>query len=329
MLGELDFLKWLYPNYYRHFSCLMGACCHSCCTDWEIGIDRETRDWYREVAGEIGCRLAENIVDTDEGSSFCLTREERCPFLNAEGLCELIIELGEESLCQICADHPRFRNFFTDRTEVGLGLCCEAAAKLILTAQESFALYCEQDDREEEENSEEEEEILSLRDKLISLMQDRTIPVCGRVARFTEETEVEFFPVELSFWAEFFLGLERLDEEWTICLRQLQERPECAVEDRLPKDASWEIAFEQLMVYLLYRHLPDAVGDGDLSGRIAYVLLIWRLLRAMCCMRLVVRGDLQIEDLLDLARMYSSEIEYSDENMDVILGELHRLNPAL
>ena len=44
----------------------------------------------------------------------------------------MILDYGEGSLCQICTDHPRFRNFWTDRIEVGLGLACEEAARIIL-----------------------------------------------------------------------------------------------------------------------------------------------------------------------------------------------------
>ena len=37
------------------------------------------------------------------------------------------------------------------------------------------------------------------------------------------------------------------------------------------------IAIGNLLVYLLYRHLPGALDDGDVSGRIAFAALIFRL----------------------------------------------------
>ena len=128
------------PDYYPLFRCIAGACRHSCCKDWEIDVDEDTLSAYRTVDGEIGERLRQAIYEDDDGAHFCLTREERCPFLNAEGLCDLILALGEDSLCQICADPPRFRSFWSDRTEIGLGLCCEAAVRLVLTQETPMIL---------------------------------------------------------------------------------------------------------------------------------------------------------------------------------------------
>ena len=51
-----------------------------------------------------------------------------------------ILSCGENVLCNICKDHPRFRNFRSDRTEVGLGLACEEACRLILNYNEPFCL---------------------------------------------------------------------------------------------------------------------------------------------------------------------------------------------
>ena len=33
-------------------------------------------------------------------------------------------------------------------------------------------------------------------------------------------------------------------------------------------------------------------------------------------------GDVSVEALIDLSRLYSAEIEYSDENLDAVLEEL-------
>ena len=47
--------------------------------------------------------LKNNIVLSEDGSySFKLTENERCPFLDENNLCKLIIEKGEDFLCDIC-----------------------------------------------------------------------------------------------------------------------------------------------------------------------------------------------------------------------------------
>ena len=125
-------MKLIFPKYYPEFRCIADKCRHSCCIGWEIDIDPATREKYRYVSGKFGQRL-NGAIQVGEVSSFRLGEGERCPMLNANGLCDLITELGEGMLCQICADHPRFRSYFSDRTELGLGLCCEEAARLVLT----------------------------------------------------------------------------------------------------------------------------------------------------------------------------------------------------
>ena len=124
-------MKIYVPNYYKNFRCIAGACKHSCCIGWEIDIDEDTLEVYKNVGGCFGKRLNESI-SPGEDTHFILAENERCPFLNDENLCDIYIELGEDNLCQICSDHPRFRNFYSDRIEMGLGLCCEAATDLIL-----------------------------------------------------------------------------------------------------------------------------------------------------------------------------------------------------
>lgn len=125
-------MQWFAPAYYPEFTCTAGACRHNCCVGWEIDIDDETLALYKTIDGPLGERLKTGI-SMEDTPHFVLTNDGRCPFLNGENLCDLICGLGEDALCQICADHPRFRNDWPDRTELGLGLCCEAAGQLILT----------------------------------------------------------------------------------------------------------------------------------------------------------------------------------------------------
>lgn len=132
--------KVIYPDYYRKFKCIADRCTDSCCIGWEIDIDSESVESYKKCGGDLGRRLAENIIVSEDGThSFILGENERCPFLNSRNLCDIYAELGEDALCNICAYHPRFRSFFSDRTEIGLGLCCEAAAEIILSRRGIFS----------------------------------------------------------------------------------------------------------------------------------------------------------------------------------------------
>ena len=305
-------MKLIAPDYYASFRCIAGRCRHSCCIGWEIDIDEDSLARYKALPGPLGERLRGHIDTGEDGAHFRLGAAERCPFLNASGLCDLICEAGEEILCQICADHPRFRSFFSDRTEIGLGLCCEEAARLILTREEPMSLLTLEDDGADDELWEEDEAVLSLRDELIALAQDRRLPMLTRVEAIESRCAAD--APDIADWASFLLTLERLDSAWADHLIALQTRPE-ATAMAAPR---WEKPLEQLLCYLLYRHLPGALEDGLLRERALMCTLLWRAARSITA-RI---ANATLADFHEIARMLSSEIEYSDENIAAILDRL-------
>jgi len=311
-------MKTIVPEYYPDFSCIADLCRHSCCKGWEIDIDAESLARYREIPGEMGKELRENIIDDGETAQFRLSEEERCPFLNERGLCRLILNLGEESLCQICTDHPRFRNFFSDRTEIGLGLCCEAACHLILNRKNPVKLITLQEGGASERLTEAETEVLAVREKLFGILQDRTKPLKERIRQVKTLLDV---PEEYDWKREGkkLLELERMDEDWTALLTELRENPH---PKSVPENSEWDTASEQLLHYLLYRHLPKA-EDGYEAGMIARrMLYIWELARVLCAADAEKRHKKpQISDFEEVCRLLSSELEYSEENMDALIWD--------
>lgn len=298
-------MKLMAPNYYPLFSCIADKCTHSCCIGWEIDIDPDTCDFYRSVEGELGRELAENI-EYGEEPHFRLGEGERCPFLDDRGLCRIISALGEGALCEICAEHPRFRNHFTDRTEIGLGLCCEAAAQLILERKEPMRLIVLEDDGEHcSEGS--DDAFFAVRDDIFALLQNRRMSAADRM----DAAAVRFGALlphrAPAAWARIYASLERLDSEWDKCLERLAEA------DVLPSALS-DIELEQLAVYFVYRHLSGSTFDGTFGERLGFCLLSVKIIDALCA--LCGRSG------ADIARMYSSEIEYSDENIQALLEAL-------
>ena len=302
-------MRLIAPDYYLDFHCIADKCRHSCCIGWEIDIDPETREKYRRIPGPFGERLNAAIED-GEVSIFRLGKDERCPMLNQSGLCDLITALGEESLCQICADHPRFRNFFADRTEIGLGLCCEEAARLILTREKPMRLVFLEDDGEGESLPEEEAALLALRTALIAIVQDDALPLDARLGKLLDMVD---FAIPEKDWAAVYRDLERLDPAWDDALSLLASR---GLSDR-PLDPFG--ACTRFCAYLLYRHLPGALEDEDIPGRVALCVLSTRVLAALCA----AREGCSPADCIEFARMYSAEIEYSEDNIAALLDALY------
>ena len=305
-------MKLIVPDYYPQFRCIAGACGHSCCIGWEIDIDEDTLEVYRNAEGPMGDRLRANIDFDCDCPHFITGADGRCPFLNKENLCDLILTYGEECLCGICDMHPRFRNEFSDRTEMGLGLCCEEAARLILTNPNPVKLIAIEDDGEDTEADESDLYLYALRDNALAVAQDRSFSVAERMEHLAMLFDISMPEENPAQWAEFYCKLERLDEAWTDCLRSLQQP--------FPKQEfpQWELAFEQLLVYFLYRHLPAALWDGDVESKVGFAILSVQMLQWLCS----AKDNVTLADLLDFARMYAGEIEYSDENLELLFEAL-------
>lgn len=286
----------VFPNYYNNFKCIADKCCHSCCIGWEIDIDEETLATYNALVGEMGDRIRKNIEG--ETPHFILREGDRCPFLNERGLCDIILNCGEDYLCDICTLHPRFINYYDSFEEVGLGLCCEEAARLILSNKDKFSI-------DVPENVTEEEKIfLEKRQNIFSILQDREKSINERFKHLADKFELKT-DLSLNKIVDIYLSLERLDDKWTERLNDLKNFSFNA-------NFSDELFFEQLAVYFIFRHLEGAMWDDDFRSRIGFSLLSCYLIAAICAKRR--------ENLYDIARMYSCEIEYSEENTEALLN---------
>ena len=295
-------MKIFAPDYFGNFKCLMGECKHTCCADWEIDIDSETAEYYKNVAGEFGKKLCSNIDFGEDDASFVLCKDGRCPFLNEKGLCEIILNLGEDSLCQVCDDHPRFRNFYLSRTEIGFGLCCEAAAKLVLEKEEPTKIIEIGEDDFDSEYKNCEKDFFALREKIFDIIQNREKDFSERIEDILELCSAKLPEKDFGEWAEIFLGLERLDEKWTEILEGIMENPK-------PPEIKDHVQAEQLLCYFIFRHLyPDYLST---TCSFAVLSLYMTEKAAEQC------------GIFEAARLFSSEIEYSDENTDIIFEALN------
>lgn len=290
------------PSYYDEFKCIADKCRHNCCVGWEIDVDEDMLVKYMTEHGEFGDRLRANISLEDECPHFVLGEGERCPFLNENNLCDIIINMGEECLCQICNDHPRFVNFSEDREEVGLGLCCEEAARLIVTYPDKVKILGEKSD--------EDAVIFNMRDTVIEKLQQRGKSIDERI----EEVKGIFnIKMPEKQWDIEFLKLERLDKSWPERIMSLRGQGHELKED-------WSVPFEQILVYFIYRYMAEGMYDGRYNERVLFALLSFYMIR-----ELFKRSEETMEELCEICRMYSCEVEYSEENVEKLLDVLENV----
>ena len=308
------------PDYLNEFKCTASACRHNCCIGWEIDIDEDTLKKYSGITGNMGTRLKENISGGDE-PHFILAENDRCPFLNESNLCDLILHGGEDMLCQICTDHPRFRNFLPGRTELGIGLCCESAGKLIISRTAPVTLISEGSPEETDKDS---EFLLNLRKKAFSTAQDRTKPFYERCSEILSLCSTAFPTLSVPDLCDLYLSLERLDEKWTAVLENLKANHKIIDSSSfLSYMSGRETEYEQLLVYFVYRHFLSAYDDGDIESKATFAVMSVYLIYLLGALHFADTGSFSIDDQIELARMYSSEIEYSQENLDTLFDAFY------
>ena len=304
------------PDFYPEFACIASRCGHSCCVGWEVDVDEVSLERYSNITGALGDKLRREI-DLEDSPHFRLDSRERCPFLTEENLCQLILELGEDSLCQICADHPRFRSWFPDRVEEGLGLCCEEAGRLLLTHSEPLGFLRLPFDGEDEEPGEDYRALLELRTQLISLMQDRTKALETRMHEAFSLCGENLPQRSLSEDIEFLLALEMLEPGWRTALERLREDPQESWDADMERDG------EHIMVYLLFRYfLPWGLERWDEGFVLHFGAFTLRLLGALRGMTLREKGLLTLTDRVEWLRRWSAELEYSEDNLEALEGYL-------
>lgn len=281
------------PNYYEKFRCIADKCRHSCCIGWEIDIDADTMELYSSLEGELADKIRENI--TGETPHFVLRENDRCPFLTANGLCEIISCYGEDALCDICYLHPRFQNDYETFTETGLGMCCEEASRIILSCEERFSVDTPRD------ITASERQFFAQRQTVFDVLQNREFTIKQRLDNLAQMYGLSLdFPIKTL--CDKYLSLERLDECWTDILNTVRDKD---FDESIFTNKNYQIPFEQLSVYFAFRHFACGLKGIPYSSIINFVLMSSYLIGAVWSCGY---------DITDSARMYSSEIEYSDEN---------------
>ena len=291
-------MKQAYPNYYSKFRCIAEKCKHNCCIGWEIDVDDTSLSFYNSLNTPLGDRIRENIQGDEP--HFVLAENERCPFLNVNNLCDIITECGEDAVCEICRLHPRFLSFYSDFCETGLGLCCEEAARIVLTMTEKF--YIEAPDSES--LNQEEREFFQIRSEIFSILQDRSMNIKNRF------TSLNFSIASL---LDAYLSLERLDEAWTVQLCRLED---FEFDEEIFANEKFSLVFEQLSCYFIFRHLADAIECCDYPERVRFAVMSCYLIGALFSL---CGNELTNEKMIDIVRMYSAEIEYSTENTEALI----------
>lgn len=331
-----------YPDYYKKFSCIADKCPDTCCAGWEIVIDPESLLKYKNLSGEYGKKIRSLISVDSDGDYIFTPADNRCPFLLDNGLCEMYIELGHDSLCRTCRLFPRHVTYFGARKETGISLSCPEAARIIMESPEPIHFETEEIHADIMPTAIDPSlyfTLIDARKTAINILQNRKFPIKKRIAAFLDLSEKiqclirenrlidskeickkDFLEMNheigphsdrkrtLGKYFSDFRSLEMLDKSW--------ESELIKAEKSTPSDSSdFEWEYEHLMIYFVFRYFMAAVFDGDLLSKAKFAAVSYIIIR-----------HLQAENITDKAaritamQKYSKEVEHSQPNMDKIFS---------
>ena len=359
------------PEYYDEFSCIASRCKDSCCAGWEIDIDDESYEYYRSVEGTFGDRLRESMfVAEDGGYRFKLKGPKRCAMLNDNNLCDLYTALGEEALCEVCTEYPRFSLVYGQVEQKALSLSCEEVGRILFGRTEPEQLIdielpgdCEDD----EEDPQYVAFMEWVQKEAVAILQNRELSITERTREFLAwcdrvQTIINYSQAkddlslleawknqdadrEIREWEqkniegkekparnlsyedfcdrfEIFLDMEELDEEWINTKAEFEQIYHEDTYEKLllaylnSKDYS-ELGYEHLLVYFVYRYLMNAVYDYDILSYAKMIVVATLVVRDMDAARFQRNGgSFTMFDRIDVARIFSKEVEHSEGNAE-------------
>ena len=291
-------MKLYAPKYYKSFKCIADRCEHSCCIGWEIGVDGETLEKYERLGGGYGDTVKSSI-SYDGDPHFKLCANDRCPHLNDQGLCKIIIDLGEEYLCDICREHPRFYNY-TDVAEVGLGMSCPEAARIILSSPDYIST---EETGEVSADGEIEFNGRVMRGKVYSTLNDSSLCYGDRLAKIYGEHGISLGDDEE--WLKKLSELEYLDDRHKNLFMNYSS---------VCRPVGVDQYLERFLAYLIYRHCTEAFDAEDFVLRLSFCLFCERLAASL----IVSEGATALCEIVKLTSIISEELEYSEENTEAL-----------
>lgn len=321
----------IYPDFYKDFHCLAGACPDTCCKGWDIVIDPDTARRYETIPGALGNALRQAMTTDEDGDLIIRMGEDGyCPLLTEDKLCRVQIELGDNGPCGTCQKFPRLTQDYGKFIEYGLTIACPEAARLILTHKGAWKMetvidavpeektYLDWDfmeilEKERnvllshlEKDEENEDNILIRCLKETELFQKQIDGRKDKSAQAPEASQREYLKKLLMLHRE----LEILTPQWSSLL---DEGIQLDLElPRLPHTGM----VANLAADYLYRYWFQAVNDGDCLTRMGLLCINWIVVKALARIHLAKTGSISQERLLELFSLYAKEVEHDDDNRE-------------
>ena len=300
-------MKTVYPEYFKSFKCAAAECPDTCCAGWEIVIDEKSQAKYDDLHSPIGEKIRAAMCRDPDGDIIFKNKSGRCPFLTQKNLCEIYIEAGKDYLCRTCEMFPRFAEEYGSVREIGLGLACPEAAKIITRQSGEFLLMSESDTQPPQPNDIDAEfyfKLLNLRKEIFAVLAHGSQSVKDRLGSLMKFVPQESGGALISDPFSLLDGLEILTDDWRELLNKSSSLRHTEYGNELKNTAD----------YYIYRYLLKSVFDGDYYTKIKLCVFSCAVINLAADALGIVRA----------AQLYSKEIEYSKENMSTLCKRLKK-----
>ena len=290
----------LYPTIYHTFQCKADRCENTCCQLWTIDIDETTAERYHAMTGPLGESLRQATTVDDEGSHFVFSKEQpMCPLLNENGLCKVVLELGEEGLCDTCHMHPRFYKYIEDLELCGVGLSCEASVELLAEDTQSDQVIFTIEDDDDEFSPDERLTIQNIFELL-------AFDIDSSYFQYSPNPDVQYYAKLLDLYGT----TEPIDEEWTTQINILSHDTGKLITAVQSYIANHDMGlFNKVFQYILYRQI-DMLADYSLESILSYA--------RDGVEYILITSAIEGSPLKQIAR-WSQQIEYDEDNVELLL----------
>lgn len=335
------------PDYYEKFNCIADSCPDSCCRGWRtIEVDNRSYEKYQLSEHEFAGSIIGQLKTIDDKHFFKL-EDGKCPFLNEDNLCDIILNMGDKMLCTTCATYPRFVYTKGNETYACLTMSCPHAAKMILCHDEPTHIITFNDE-DYVYNTENIETIKLMHEQL-------DIPIWMKLALLAlvpinEESYYDNYAMDILRSLKGFpahsdiriqLGLEyltlfkrlakktdrmkdineMLDKYVTYNTHDIVDNVECLMElyDSYEKYivenkiSEIENEFRNYIVYKLFRSIPHVISHDDFYDELFMIIMSSVSIFMIQAMLWNEKGQLSVDDRIKIFQCHAKTFEHSEK----------------
>lgn len=308
------------PKYFDAFKCVADRCPDTCCAGWDVEIDGESAEKYKNETGSLKPFFDKHLTTDEDGYIFSLV-DGCCPLLDENKLCRIQLAKGEDALCETCRLFPRYFDDYGDIRETGLGLGCPEAARILLSPETEVCLGS----------------TVQSKDKIYNILSDKREEFFSILGNKQYDLKLKLSSVLFSV-AEFQSSIDRVDwlgndsaVPFSDCIKVL-EKMEFISEERKSfllslsdekavyrNSEKYSEDIVRLFKYYLMRYMMTACFDLDLLTKVKYGIFACIITKRIYDSF----PELSFDDRVRILYSYSKEVEYSPVNLDILDNSLY------